>query len=82
MSKKLTTKYTKLNEGEGLHISTDITYNQACCDCGLVHKLQFFPTEKGLDMAAWRDERATAQLRRHKYGNLQHPGNNYKLVKE
>lgn len=76
------TKYPKINEGEGLPVTMGTTVKQACCDCGLVHTIQFFQTEDGFDMAHWRDERATAQLRRHKYGNLQHKGAEYILVQK
>ena len=43
----------------------------ACCDCGLVHSFAFHMYRGGmLGIAAKRENRATGQLRRHKYGNL------------
>lgn len=75
------TKYKKHSNGDGVPISTDSTIKLACCDCGLVHIIQFFGTSQGLDMAHWRDNRATAQLRRYNYGNLQRPGKKYLLKK-
>lgn len=41
------------------------THKIACCDCGLVHQLEFRKTEDGLEFRAKRDNRATAQKRRH-----------------
>lgn len=44
----------------------------ACCDCGLVHDVAFAIEDNGkLGIAMRRNKRATAQLRRHNYGNLQ-----------
>ncbi len=43
-------------------------YKMACCDCGLVHKLNFrlvpFKAGKKIQFQASRDERATAARRR------------------
>jgi len=75
------TKYKKMNAGEGTPISAGITLKFACCDCALVHTIQFFKTKEGLDMAHWRDNRATAQLRRVNYGNLQQSDKKYCLVR-
>ena len=45
-------------------------YKMACCDCGLVHTLDFehIPRGRGrkIIFRAWRDERATAAIRREK----------------
>jgi hypothetical protein len=36
-----------------------------CCDCGLVHRLEFrIDEDKFLYMRGWRDNRATANRRR------------------
>lgn len=44
-------------------------YKMACCDCGLVHKMEFKLVPRGNGKAillrAWRDNRATAAIRRH-----------------
>ncbi len=40
-------------------------YRMACCDCGLVHELDFNVTDDMLvQFRAWRNERATAAKRR------------------
>lgn len=57
----------------------------ACCDCGLVHQYAFHVYRGGkLGMAAKRENRATAQLRRYDYGYLQQgrKKNKYALVRE
>ena len=52
----------------------------ACCDCGLVHKMGFHIYRGGvLGIAHLRDNRATAQLRRHKYGDLQKGKSKYRM---
>lgn len=39
-------------------------YGMACCDCGLVHRLDFRIKDGRVQLRARRDNRATAQLRR------------------
>jgi len=46
-------------------------YRMACCDCGLVHGINFRIVKYAagkrakVQFQAWRDERATAAKRRH-----------------
>lgn len=41
-------------------------YRFSCCDCGLVHNLQFRVVGKGIvNFRAQRNNRATGQVRRH-----------------
>ena len=44
-------------------------YKFACCDCGLVHRLDFRLIRenqgKRVEFRAFRDNRATGQIRRH-----------------
>ena len=41
-------------------------YKIKCCDCGLVHKLNFRISDEGkIQFQAFRDNRATGQIRRH-----------------
>ena len=51
-----------------------------CCDCGLVHEIEI----RGNCRLRWiRDERATAQIRRHQGGELQKEnGLKYKMVRK
>lgn len=43
-------------------------YKMACCDCGLVHKMEFahipYGSGRKVIFRVWRDERATAAIRR------------------
>jgi len=39
----------------------------ACCDCGLVHQIEFEVTKKGVVVKMRRDNRATGQFRRRHY---------------
>lgn len=41
-------------------------YKLACCDCGLVHRMQFRVHRGRIQFKAWRDNRATAAMRRAK----------------
>jgi len=67
------TKYNKFEDGEGRLVNTEEeTLKIACCDCGLVHYQGITIKDDKHVITGWkRDERATAQLRRHNYGNLQ-----------
>ena len=66
-------KYPKQESGEAtrLNLSED-NWALACCDCGMVHIIQFHHIEGDVwDIACFSQPRRTAQLRRHNYGNLQ-----------
>ncbi len=66
------TKYRKLKDYEGVDIDReDGLFRFACCDCGLVHTMAFVVEDKEIGVACRRENRATAQLRRHEFGNLQ-----------
>jgi hypothetical protein len=48
-------------------IAPALDYKLACCDCGLIHQIEFKVHEDGtLTYRAKRDNRATAQRRRYK----------------
>jgi hypothetical protein len=40
-------------------------YKMACCDCGLVHRMDFRILNGRAQFRVWRNERATALMRRH-----------------
>ncbi len=57
-------KYKDIGPGESFPVS-NTEMKIACCDCGLVHKLEVFANEKGFMMMRFtRDRRATAAIRR------------------
>jgi len=63
-------KYEDVQVGEWVRPRMS-KYKQSCCDCGLVHIFEFRilnHTRGGkhqhIEYRCWRDERATAQIRR------------------
>ena len=73
-------KYYKLKDYEPTFFDwRDTILRFACCDCGLVHDMKFVP--KGADSFVLfrRVNRSTAQLRRHRYGNLHDGDGKWKL---
>lgn len=54
---------------EGVPIDVPEEWHVACCDCGLIHVFRFSFQKRGKDKAlqvvVTRDNRATAQRRRH-----------------
>jgi transcription elongation factor Elf1 len=40
--------------------------NFSCCDCGLTHKIVILPLKTRVKIYFWRDNRATANIRRGK----------------
>jgi hypothetical protein len=40
-------------------------YKMACCDCGLVHRMDFRVAGGRAQFRAFRDNRSTAMVRRH-----------------
>ena len=73
--------YEKLEDDMGFLIDTEReVLKLACCDCGLVHYFGItIKDDKHIMIGFKRDKRATAQLRRHKYGFLQQGKGRYKL---
>ncbi len=57
-------KYYRQQAGEW--VIPEEGYRVACCDCGLVHKIDFAIEEGQIKFRAFRDNRATGQMRRHK----------------
>jgi prepilin-type N-terminal cleavage/methylation domain-containing protein len=68
VGKSVTTRkrsYPPIQAGEKVVVPWETEdYKMACCDCGLVHRLRFTVEGSNIIMQAWRDNRATAQLRR------------------
>jgi hypothetical protein len=40
-------------------------YKMSCCDCGLVHDIEFWIEDDHVQMRVARNNRATGQVRRH-----------------
>ncbi len=59
----ITIKYKQALKQKGAYL------HFACCDCGLVHDIVMMPLKTRIKMWFWRDNKATANVRR---------GNKYK----
>ena len=60
-------KYTTIKDGEGIEVGDGEITKIRCCDCGLVHEVGVAIEDNGMiGLAFKRDNRATAQIRRHK----------------
>ena len=57
-------RYEEPPEGEWVQPVTQ-GYKMACCDCGLVHCVDFRIVEGRVQFRMFRDSRATGQVRRH-----------------
>lgn len=55
--------YTRPTDGEWVQ-PVRRGYKLACCDCGLVHRLDFRVHQHRIQFRAFRNERATGQRRR------------------
>lgn len=61
----MTSRYRKLSDGEWSPLTVRGFIKIACCDCGLVHRLQIRRLRSGrFTFKAWHDMRATAAKRR------------------
>lgn len=56
--------YYQITDGEWIAVPKR-GFKEQCCDCGLVHKVNFRMTATGsFEIQTFRDERATAAVRR------------------
>lgn len=55
--------YYHVSDGEWITVPKR-GYKEQCCDCGLVHKLNFKIIDGQIHVQTTRDERATAAVRR------------------
>ncbi len=65
-------KYIKAKDGEWLQ-PVRKGYKLTCCDCGLVHKLNFRIVNHRIQFQAFRDNRATGQRRRQRNETKRQP---------
>jgi len=56
-------KYRSVQDGEWVQ-PVRRGYRMACCDCGLVHKINFRIKDGHIQLQPKRDNRATGQVRR------------------
>lgn len=58
--------YHQQTDGEWVQLKSMKGYKLGCCDCGLIHTLDFRIVKGKIQFRAFRDNRATAQRRRHR----------------
>jgi hypothetical protein len=58
-------KYYRVTDGEWFEPEQQ-NHKLACCDCGLVHTINFRIKKGNVQMQATRNKRSTALIRRHK----------------
>lgn len=64
-------RYEHVYDGEPVEVLyKEDPLKWACCDCGLVHYFEYYLEGNTLKIYSWRENRATAALRRHKKANL------------
>ena len=68
-------KYDHIREGEWVQPTPQTGHKLACCDCGLVHTINFRVVRGKVQLQAFRDEKATKARRRNK----KHIGQKLKL---
>ena len=76
-------KYTEIEDYGPLPMPDEETsILMACCDCGLVHWYALAEHKETNEhvILVIRDNRRTAQLRRHEYGEL-HRGKKWRLIR-
>lgn len=72
-------KYDQVYEGDWVRINKS-GHKIACCGCGLVHKFKFKIENGKLFLKAYRDNRATGQIRRHMRGKSVEDPDCYNLL--
>lgn len=59
------TRYYKVTDGERIRPNMK-KWRMRCCDCGLVHVMDFFVVRGQVELTAVRDKRATQATRKRK----------------
>jgi hypothetical protein len=59
-------RYDLVYDGESINVNyKENSLDWACCDCGLVHRFEYYIEGDVLKIYSWRENRATAALRRY-----------------
>lgn len=59
-------KYTQIYDGEWVEPKPQKVHKMVCCDCGLVHTINFRVVKGKVQFQAIRDKKATSNRRRNK----------------
>ena len=82
-SLKSRSKFERMIDGQAYQINWKEGYlRYACCDCGLVHSIEFEVEGDILFFRYDQEPRATGQLRRHCHGNLHAGIKNWQLTRK
>ncbi len=65
----MTRRYPKVSANEWVQ-PVRKGYRMACCDCGLVHEIDFRVVKRRIQFRVRRNNRSTAMMRRHKGWHL------------
>ena len=65
-------KFTQLKNGDSMELKDSVVHAVVCCDCGLIHnyQVQHSKNARVTTITVTRDNRATAQIRRHRHPKL------------
>jgi hypothetical protein len=63
--------YYEPEEGEWVE-PVRVGYKMACCDCGLVHDMDFRVRKGRVQFRVFRNNRSTAMIRRHRSITVEH----------
>lgn len=58
-------KYYQVTDGQWMEVPKH-NFHMQCCDCGLVHVMNFKTSKGKVYVQAYRDNRSTGQVRRHR----------------
>lgn len=56
-------KYTQVYDGDWVEPTPQRGHRMKCCDCGLIHRMNFRVKKGRIQFQAFRDNRATARTR-------------------
>ena len=57
-------KWPYITSGQWIQVADKHDFGFACCDCGLVHRIEFRVVDGEIQMKTRRDNHATANTRR------------------
>lgn len=59
-------EYEQVYDGEWIQPTPQTGHQMACCDCGLIHTINFRVVDSKVQFQAFRDVKATKNRRRNK----------------
>ena len=71
----MTRRFETLEDGKWSEAMGFSNNKFKCCDCSLVHVIDFNITNEGIQFRLTRDKRSTGQFRRHNHKEFTRQGN-------